>query len=103
MLPHAPENPQPARLRFTRVPPSSGARYALRPDGFAKVAVSYKGGELITKTLTFSGSALYLNYATSAAGSIKVKLLDGNGVVIPGYEAENSFEIIDNQITRAVQ
>jgi len=84
--------------------PTAGLqRYVLRPDGFAKVEAPYEGGELITKTLTFAGSSLFLNYATSAAGSIKVEILDGDGVVIPGYEAENSFEIIGNHIARAVE
>ena len=83
--------------------PAAGLqRFHLRPDGFVAVEAPYAGGEMITKTVTFSGSALYLNYATSAAGYIKVELLDGDGVVIPGYEAENCFEIIGNQIARAV-
>lgn len=83
--------------------PTAGLqRYSLRPDGFAAVEAPYEGGELITKTLTFSGTSLYLNYATSAAGSIKVELLDGDGVVIPGYEAEACFEIIGNEVSRAV-
>lgn len=78
-------------------------RYTLRPDGFAAVEAPYAGGEMVTKTLTFSGKSLYINYATSAAGSIRVQLLDGDGVPIPGYEAENCFEIIGNQIARAVR
>ncbi len=78
-------------------------RYTLRPDGFAAVEAPYAGGTMTTKTLTFTGQSLYLNYATSAAGSIRVQILDGDGVAIPGYEAENSFEIIGNQIARAVR
>ena len=62
----------------------------------------YAGGEMTTKTITFTGKSLYLNYATSAAGSIWVELLDGDGVVIPGYEADKCFEIIGNQVERAV-
>ena len=78
-------------------------RYALRPDGFVAVNAPYAGGEMVTKTFTFTGQSLYLNYATSAAGSIRVQILDGDGVPIPGYEAETSFEIIGNQIARAVR
>ncbi len=84
--------------------PTTGLRrYSLRPDGFAAVEAPYAGGEMTTKTLTFTGKSLYLNYATSAAGSIRVQILDGDGVAIPGYEAEASFEIIGNQIARAVR
>jgi len=78
-------------------------RYSMRPDGFVAVEAPYAGGEMITKTLTFTGGELYLNYATSAAGSIRVQILDGDGVPIPGFEAEKSFEIIGNQIARAVR
>ncbi len=78
-------------------------RYTLRPDGFAAVEAPYAGGEMTTKTLTFAGKSLYLNYATSAAGSIRVELLDDTGVIIPGFEANNCFEIIGNQIARAVR
>lgn len=83
--------------------PTAGLqRYALRPDGFVAVEAPYAGGEMTTKTITFTGKSLYLNYATSAAGSIWVELLDGDGVVIPGYEADKCFEIIGNQVERAV-
>lgn len=83
-------------------PAAALQRYALRPDGFAAVEAPYEGGELITKTLTFTGTSLFLNYATSAAGSIRVELLDGDGVPIPGYGAAECFEIIGNQVARAV-
>lgn len=83
-------------------PAAALQRYTLRPDGFVAVEAPYAGGEMTTKTLTFTGTSLYLNYATSAAGSIWVELLDGDGVVIPGYEKENCFEIIGNQVERAV-
>ena len=84
-------------------PAAALQRYALRPDGFVAVEAPYAGGEMTTKTLTFTGTSLYLNYATSAAGSIRVELLDGDGVVIPGFEADKSFEIIGNQVERAVE
>jgi hypothetical protein len=84
--------------------PQTGLRrYTLRPDGFAAVEAPYAGGEMTTKTLSFTGQSLYINYATSAAGSIRVQLLDGDGVEIPGFEADKCFEIIGNQIARAVR
>lgn len=84
-------------------PAAALQRYALRPDGFVAVEAPYAGGEMTTKTVTFTGKSLHLNYATSAAGSIRVELLDGDGVVIPGYEADKCFEIIGNQLDRAVE
>ena len=44
-------------------------RYTLRLDGFVSLAAPLKGGEVSTKPLIFTGSALTLNFATSAAGA----------------------------------
>ncbi len=60
-------------------------RYTLRLDGFVSVRASMKGGELITKPLTFSGSKLMLNFATSAAGSVRVEIQNLNGKPIEGF------------------
>ena len=43
-------------------------RYTLRLDGFVSAAANWRGGELLTKTLTFAGPRLELNFASSAAG-----------------------------------
>ena len=77
-------------------------RYTLRLDGFASLNAPYSGGEMITKLLTFSGKELVLNFATSAAGFIKVEILDQEGNKIPGFELENSKEIIGNEIEKTV-
>lgn len=78
-------------------------RYTLRPDGFVSVNVPYTGGELITKTFTFTGKELFLNYATSAAGSIRVEVQDDKGQPIPGFGAGDSAEIIGNMLERVVR
>ena len=77
-------------------------RYSLRLDGFSSLKASYIAGEMITKTLTFSGSKLSLNMATSAAGYIKVELLDMDGNKIKGFELEKSTELIGNEIEKIV-
>ena len=77
-------------------------RYALRIDGFVSVHASYDGGEMITKPFYFTGDTLLLNFSTSAAGFIKVEILDLQGNKIEGYELENSKEVIGNEIEKAV-
>jgi hypothetical protein len=77
-------------------------RYAMRIDGFTSVRASYKGGEMITKPLRFNGDKLYLNFSTSAAGFVKVEILDLDGNKIKGFELENSSEIIGNEIEKEV-
>ena len=51
-------------------------RYTLRLDGFVSVNAPMSGGELITQPVTFTGNQLWLNFATSAAGSVQVELQD---------------------------
>jgi len=77
-------------------------RYALRIDGFTSVNAPYKGGEMITKPIRFTGKELQINFATSAAGYVKVEILDLNGNKIKGFELENAKEIIGNEIEKTV-
>ncbi len=83
-------------------PTSHLRRYSLRLDGFACVAAPYAGGELLTKPLTFTGKELVLNFATSAAGGIRVEIQDAVGKPLPGYTLADAVETIGNEIGRAV-
>ncbi|MCK5457384.1 MAG: hypothetical protein KAI45_09690 [Melioribacteraceae bacterium] len=77
-------------------------RYALRLDGFISVHSSYEKGEMISKPFYFDGNNLVINFSTSAAGSIKVEILDVDGEPIEGFEFENSNELIGNEIEKVV-
>ena len=77
-------------------------RYSLRLDGFASLHAGYDGGEMTTKPFRFSGEKLEINYATSAAGSLRFELQDEQGVALPGYALADSREIIGDQIARTV-
>lgn len=77
-------------------------RYSLRLDGFSSIQAGYQGGEMTTKPFTFTGSTLSLNFSTSAAGEIKVQILDTNGEPIKGFELENCTALIGNEIKRNV-
>ncbi|MBN1293715.1 MAG: hypothetical protein JXB48_17875 [Candidatus Latescibacteria bacterium] len=77
-------------------------RFTLRTDGFVSVNASYSGGEMTTKSLKFKGNKLILNFSTSAAGGIKVEILDSSGKVIPGYSIDDCDEIIGDSIERTV-
>lgn len=59
----------PCRLRW----------FSLRIDGFVSVNAPYKGGEFTTRPLTFAGRELEINYAASAAGSLRVEMQDAGG------------------------
>lgn len=85
-------------------------RYEMRLDGFASVRAPYAGGEVITKPLRFSaaeqgGAAsgpceLQLNFATSAAGYVKVELQDADGTPLPGYSLDDAVEMIGDDLQR---
>ncbi len=77
-------------------------RYSLRLDGFASLKAPYQGGEMITKPFTFIGDQLAINYATSAAGEIRIEIQNEKGVPVPGYTLEESQPIIGNEIERIV-
>lgn len=77
-------------------------RYAFRLDGLSCLKAPYEGGEWTSKPLTFEGQRLTLNFATSAAGSIRVELQDPQNRALPGFRLEDSTEIIGNETERTV-
>lgn len=78
-------------------------RFVVRTDGFASVRAPYGGGEFLTRPLRFSGNELVLNYATSAAGGIRVEVQDEKGEPIPGLTLGDCQEIIGDEIERVVR
>ena len=60
------------------------------------------GGEFITKPLTFTGKSLSLNFATSAAGSLRVELQDARGKALPGYTLNDCDELFGDTVDRTV-
>jgi len=77
-------------------------RYTIRYDGFVSVKAPYAGGEMLTKPITFSGKELEINFATSAAGSVRLEITDEAGKPIEGYSLGDCPEIIGDQIERLV-
>jgi len=78
-------------------------RYSLRLDGFASLHAGFAGGALTTRPLRFEGDALEVNYATSAAGGLRVEVLGKDGEAIPGFGLEEAAELIGNEVDGAVQ
>ena len=50
----------------------------------------------------FKGKELEINYSTSAAGYVRVEVLDAKGKPVPGFTFTDSHEIIGNEIKRVV-
>lgn len=78
-------------------------RYTLRIDGFVSVRAPRRGGEVVTRPLIYSGGALEINFAASAAGSVRVELQDRHGVPLPGFTLEDCVEVLGDDLDRQVR
>jgi len=77
-------------------------RYTVRLDGFVSAHAGFKGGEVVTQPLTFTGNELVINYATSAAGSVRVELQSDNGEPIDGCALNDCAELYGDSIEQVV-
>lgn len=87
---------------YYRGPACRMRRYTLRLDGYVSAQAPLAGGELVTKPFTFAGARLTLNCATSAAGTVRVELQDGDGRALAGYGLADCDEIFGDDVARAV-
>lgn len=74
-------------------------RYEIRKDGFACFEADGEERVIVTKSLTFEGNDLHLNFETSACGYIYVDVLDEMGNALSD---KKSFEIYGNTIDRKI-
>ena len=77
-------------------------RLVLRPHGFASVHAGRPGGEFVTPPLTFSGHHLMLNYATSAAGSVRAEIQDAAGKPVPGFALDDMEHLYGDELDTPV-
>jgi hypothetical protein len=75
-------------------------RLTVRKHGFASLHAGAEGGRALTKPLRLSGASLRLNFATSAAGLIKVEVRDAGGRPIPGFGFEDSEGLFGDEFDR---
>ncbi len=73
-------------------------RVVQRLDGFCSADADYNAGWLITPPIIFKGSRLRLNLNTSAAGSVKVAILDLEKRSFPGYSFDDCDEVMTNDV-----
>jgi len=77
-------------------------RLTLRPHGFASIHGGYPGGEMVTRALVHPGAVLRLNYATSAAGDVRVEIQDESGSPIPGYGLDDATPLFGDELDAPV-
>jgi hypothetical protein len=89
-------------MRHNQQPTAYLERLALRVDGFASLHAPYAGGEMVSVPLRFEGRELELNYATGAAGHVRVELQDGSGEPTKGFTLQDADLLIGDEIGRVV-
>lgn len=77
-------------------------RLAVRPHGFVAVHADYRGGEFVTRPLTFTGRCLRLNYATSAAGHLRVEIQDAGGRPLDGFRLDEMAPLFGDEVDGGV-
>jgi len=77
-------------------------RYTLRLDGFVSASAPLKGGELVTKVLTFSGDQLKVNFSSSAAGNLRVEIQDPERRPLEGYSIKEAHDTFGDEVERTV-
>lgn len=78
-------------------------RVTVRPHGFVSLRAGYRGGEIVTKPLLFTGSTLRLNYSTSAVGSIRVGITRPDATPIEGFGLSDMEPLYGDELDRAVE
>ena len=78
-------------------------RYVLRTDGFVSLRAGAQGGELVTRPLSMGGGDLRLNYATSAAGSLRAEVRNVQGKPLPGYHLRDCEPLVGDHIERVLR
>jgi hypothetical protein len=74
-------------------------RYTIRLDGFFSFYAPHMGGECLTRPIEVTGDELYVNFASSALGGLKIVLCDEVGTPIEGYESGMTFgDSVDRRV-----
>ena len=58
---------------------------------------------MVTHPVTFTGTRLGINFSTSAAGSIRVGLLNRDGLPIAGFETNRCMPLIGDHLKQVVR
>ena len=76
--------------------PAQLRRQAMRIDGFVSYRATYAPCQLVTKPFTFAGDSLSINFATSAAGYVRIRLVGKDTTL-------DSIELFGDSLDRRVE
>lgn len=80
-------------------------RLSIRPHGFVSVHADAGGGGFLTGPMHLHSGAgdMRINFATSAAGSLRIAVTGVDGTVIPGYGLNDMDEVFGDDLDRIVR
>ena len=78
------------------------SRAVMRLDGFVSADAPYEGGEFTTPAICFEGNRLELNVDTGGGGSVRVELLDAEGMPIRRFTAADATLLTGNAVSLPV-
>lgn len=76
-------------------------RFTIRTDGFASLHAGADVGEMITRPLSFTGKELFVNYATSAGGHLKIEIQNADGQPIPKFSLADCKGLVGDSIEQS--
>ncbi|MBW7894459.1 MAG: hypothetical protein H3C27_05030 [Opitutaceae bacterium] len=76
--------------------------HTLRRDGFARLRAGRRRGRVLTKPFVAAGESLCLNFATSAAGLIRVEVLDESSQPIEGFSGRATAKLFGDSTHHVV-
>ncbi|MFA7174085.1 MAG: hypothetical protein WC340_11880 [Kiritimatiellia bacterium] len=77
-------------------------RVTVRKQGFASMHADAAGGKFVTKPFRFTGKALHLNYATSAAGALQIEIQDVQGKAFAGFTLDDMLPLYGDEVDAIV-
>lgn len=77
-------------------------RVTVPRNRLAGLKAGVQTGEVITKPLRIAGTDLYLNYATSAVGSVRIEAQRPDGTAIEGYTLEDMEPLFGDEFDARV-
>jgi len=86
-----------------RWPDNRIRRLVLPRHRLASLHAGGRGGEFTTRPLTTNGKRLFLNYATSAAGSVQVEVQDEAGRPLPGFGLTEMSPLFGDELETVVR
>lgn len=86
-----------------RWPDNRLRRLVIPRHRLASVGAGARGGEFTTRPLVVGGTELQLNYATSAAGSVRIEVQDESGRPLPGLAGADMAPLFGDELGATVR